>query len=177
MPWPGRPCGGTLTGMDVLTRDDVLSEPECAALVAETEAKGFDDAPITTPMGFLMVPEVRNNTRVMEDDEVRARWLWGRMRSCIPAEYRGAGQYFEWHFDGPFRRSHEELSMLTLMVYLSDGFCGGSTEFANAAPVVPKRGMAVVFDHGVRHRGAPVLSGTKYVLRTDVMYRRATKSA
>jgi prolyl 4-hydroxylase len=179
--------------MDVLTRDDVLSEPECAALVAETEAKGFDDAPITTPMGFLMVPEVRNNTRVMEDDEVRARWLWGRMRSCIPAEYRGArvvglnerlryyryrpGQYFEWHFDGPFRRSHEELSMLTLMVYLSDGFCGGSTEFANAAPVVPKRGMAVVFDHGVRHRGAPVLSGTKYVLRTDVMYRRATKSA
>lgn len=174
--------------MDVRTLDRVLSRQECAALVAEAEATGFHDAPITTSMGFLMVPDVRNNTRVMVDDEVRARWLWERMRSWIPTEHRGArvvglnerlryyryrpGQYFEWHLDGPFRRSAEELSMLTLMVYLSDGFTGGSTEFLSASPVVPKLGMAVVFDHFMRHRGAPVLTGTKYVLRTDVMYRR-----
>jgi prolyl 4-hydroxylase len=174
--------------MDVRTLDGVLSEQECAALVAEAEATGFDDAPITTSMGFVMVPEVRNNTRVMVDDEPRAQWLWERMRSWIPGEHRGAravglnerlryyryrpGQYFEWHLDGSFRRSFEELSMLTLMVYLSDGFTGGSTEFLNAAPVVPKVGMAVAFDHHMRHRGAPVLAGTKYVLRTDVMYRR-----
>lgn len=179
--------------MDVLTLDGVLSEQECAALVAEAEATGFDDAPITTLMGFLMVPEVRNNTRVMVDDEARAQWLWGRMRSWIPAEHRGArvvglnerlryyryhpGQYFEWHVDGSFRRSPEELSMLTLMVYLSDGFTGGSTEFARVDPVVPKLGMAVVFDHFMRHRGAPVLEGTKYVLRTDVMYRRAATAS
>jgi len=179
--------------MDVLKLDGVLSEQECAALVAEAEATGFDDAPITTPMGFLMVPEVRNNTRVMVDDDARAAWLWERMRSWLPAEHRGArvvglnerlryyryqpGQYFEWHRDGSFRRSFEELSLLTLMVYLSDGFTGGSTEFASVDPVVPKVGMAVAFDHGVRHRGAPVLTGTKYVLRTDVMYRRAAKAA
>jgi len=179
--------------MDVLTLDGVLSEQECAALVAEAEATGFDHAPITTPRGFLMVPEVRNNTRVMVDDQVRARWLWERMRSWIPAEHRSArvvglnerlryyryrpGQYFEWHHDGAFCRSTTERSMLTLMLYLSDGFTGGHTEFAEAEPVVPKRGMAVMFEHVMVHRGAPVLSGTKYVLRTDVMYRRAAKAA
>jgi hypothetical protein len=63
------------------------------------------------------------------------------------------------------------------MIYLSDGFTGGGTEFIDAAPVVPRRGMAVAFDHFVRHRGAPVLAGTKYVLRTDVMYRRVATAA
>ena len=179
--------------MDVLVLDGVLSEQECAALVTEAEATGFGDAPITTPRGFLMVPEVRNNTRVMMDDEVRARWLWERMRSWIPAEHRGArvvglnerlryyryhpGQYFEWHRDGAFCRSSTERSMLTLMIYLSDGFTGGSTEFTEADPVVPRRGTAVMFEHVMCHRGAPVLSGTKYVLRTDVMYRRAGRAA
>ena len=179
--------------MDVRTLDGVLSEQECSALVAEAEATGFGDAPISTLAGFVMAPEVRNNTRVMVDDESRAQWLWERMRSWIPAEHRGArvvglnerlryyryhpGQYFEWHRDGSFRRSPEELSMLTLMVYLSDGFTGGRTEFASASPVVPKLGMAVAFDHSVRHRGAPVIAGTKYVLRTDVMYRRRTATA
>lgn len=174
--------------MDVFTIDGVLTAQECEALVDEAEAEGFEEAPITTSLGFLMCPEVRNNTRVMVDDDARARWLWARVEPWIPAQRRGArvvglnerlryyryrpGQYFEWHLDGPYRRSHEELSMLTLMVYLNDGFTGGSTEFSRAAAVVPRCGMALVFDHFARHRGAPVLAGTKYVLRTDVMYRR-----
>jgi hypothetical protein len=32
--------------------------------------------------------------------------------------------------------------------------------------------MALVFEHPVRHQGAPVTAGRKYVLRTDVMYRQ-----
>jgi prolyl 4-hydroxylase len=32
--------------------------------------------------------------------------------------------------------------------------------------------MALVFDHQQVHEGAAVESGRKYVLRTDVMYRR-----
>ena len=179
--------------MDVLTLEGVLSEQECEALVAEAEATGFDDAPITTLTGFRMMPEVRNNTRVMVDDVARAQWLWARTRAWIPAEHRGArvvglnerlryyryhpGQYFEWHVDGSFRRSREELSLLTLLVYLSDDFRGGCTELAGLPPVVARRGMAVAFDHRVRHRGAPVLAGTKYVLRTDVMYRYAADAS
>lgn len=36
--------------------------------------------------------------------------------------------------------------------------------------VVPKEGMALLFLHQLRHTGAEVHSGVKYVLRSDVMY-------
>lgn len=172
--------------MDVLTIDGVLTDQECEALVHEAEAIGFADAPITTMKGFEMRPEIRNNTRVIVDDHARARQLWERVAPRIPAVHRGQrvvglnerfrfyryhrGQYFEWHRDGPYCRSSEEQSVLTLMVYLNDGYAGGRTEFTGAA-VEPRRGMVVVFDHDLRHRGALVLAGTKYVLRTDVMAR------
>lgn len=35
----------------------------------------------------------------------------------------------------------------------------------------PKAGMALVFPHLMMHQGSTIKSGTKYVLRTDVMYR------
>lgn len=82
------------------------------------------------------------------------------------------GQRFAWHRDGSFRRSTDEESYYTLMVYLNEGFEGGRTEFADHAVVEPATGRALVFYHPLLHQGAPVVRGTKYVLRTDVMYLR-----
>ena len=68
------------------------------------------------------------------------------------------------------------------MVYLNDDFEDGTTSFSvneiGVAPdgvlrVTPKKGMALLFHHPVVHRGDPVTARRKYVLRTDVMYRRA----
>ncbi len=61
------------------------------------------------------------------------------------------------------------------MVYLNSDFSGGETKFygEDRAPRVairPEPGMALVFVHFQLHEGAPVISGRKYVLRTDVMY-------
>ncbi len=184
----------TLSSMEFQTHDrgifivdGVLSALECEQLVGATEATGYESAPITTPWGFEMRPEIRNNTRVMEDDHDRAGWLWDRLARWIPRErwslhavglnerfryYRyHPGQYFEWHRDGAYRRNVHEVSQLTLMVYLNGDFEGGQTEFEHAEPVRPRQGRALVFEHGLRHRGAPVDVGTKYVMRTDVMYR------
>lgn len=174
-------------GPRVFTIDGVLTPAECESLVGATESRGYVDAPITTPFGFVMATEVRNNTRVMIDDYEQARWLWNRVEPWIPQERGGmaavglnerfrfyryrAGQYFQWHRDGAFCRNRREISMLTLMVYLNEGFDGGDTEFEHRGPVRPRQGMVLVFDHGLRHRGAPVSAGTKYVMRTDVMYR------
>ena len=61
------------------------------------------------------------------------------------------------------------------MVYLSEGFEGGATAFHTHRPalhVLPECGMALVFYHRQVHEGMPVIAGRKYVLRTDVMYRR-----
>jgi predicted 2-oxoglutarate/Fe(II)-dependent dioxygenase YbiX len=178
---------------DIFTIPAVLSSDECAALVAYTEGKGYTDAPITTSFGFVMAPEVRNNTRVIDDDEARAAALWERLSPIIPRS-RGAwtavglnerfrfyryevGQRFAWHRDGPFERHSGDRSQLTLMIYLNEDFEGGATEFDLFKPLAvrPQTGMALLFHHPVRHQGAPVRSGIKYVLRTDVMYRRSQR--
>ncbi|STD12559.1 Uncharacterised protein [Chryseobacterium carnipullorum] len=56
------------------------------------------------------------------------------------------------------------------MVYLNDDFEGGETEFENLFTVAPKKGSAMVFYHPLRHEGKILISGKKYVLRTDVIY-------
>lgn len=38
--------------------------------------------------------------------------------------------------------------------------------------VLPKTGMALIFNHDTLHEGEPVTKGTKYIIRTEVMYRR-----
>jgi prolyl 4-hydroxylase len=175
---------------EIFTIPQVLSPEECAELVATAEAHGFEAAPITTPRGFVMAPSVRNNTRVMLDDAPRAQRLWERL-SPYMGPHRGAwrvvglnerlrfykyepGQRFKWHYDGAFERSLDERSHLTLMIYLNEDFVGGQTEFdvGEILRVRPQTGMALLFHHPVLHQGAPVQQGVKYVLRTDVMYRR-----
>ena len=172
----------------VFTVDGVMTPAECAALVARIEAMGPEAAPITTPRGFVMRPDIRNNTRVMFDDHALASDLFGRLQLELPRRMRGLtavganerfrcyryepGQRFAPHFDGAFRRDVHEVSQLTLMVYLNEGFGGGATEFHDLGQtIVPRTGMALVFEHRVLHEGCAVTSGVKYVLRSDVMYR------
>ncbi len=172
----------------VMTISDVLSAGECAGLIDHVESLGPAAAPITTAAGFVMRPDLRNNTRVMFDDPALAARLFDRIAPAIPAElcamravganerFRGyrytPGQYFAPHYDGAFVRNARERSLLTLIVYLDDGCEGGATGFLDYdVEVVPRRGMALVFQHLLLHEGAEVRSGAKYVLRSDVMYR------
>ena len=68
------------------TVPQVLSAAECAAMIARIDALGPTDAPITTDRGFVMMPEVRNNQRVMFDDHVLAADLYTRLAAALPAE-------------------------------------------------------------------------------------------
>ena len=36
----------------------------------------------------------------------------------------------------------------------------------------PKAGTALIFNHDTVHEGQPVTKGTKYIIRTEIMYRR-----
>ena len=82
------------------------------------------------------------------------------------------GHFFAPHYDGAFVRSAEEVSRITVLVYL--GECGGGeTRLCDyELSVSPARGRALLFQHDMLHEGCPVTAGTKYVARTDVMYRR-----
>lgn len=175
----------------IVTVSNFLSPEECEAVIQQTLAEGYEDAPITTFGGFAMRPDIRNNTRVMKDDPELAGRLWERMRGFVPIHHRRMGtwhaqglnerfryyrytegQYFRWHGDGAFIRSTKEMSWFTAMVYLNDGFEGGTTDFQFGPSISPRRGMLLLFKHSRVHQGAPVLRGCKYVLRTDVMFRR-----
>lgn len=185
---------------DIFVIRGFLSAEEYERHIAASEAAGYGDAPITTAAGPVMDKRVRDNERLMIDNPALAADLWERLRPFVP-ESRGSwhaaglnerfrfyrydpGQRFNWHFDGYYERSPAERSHLTFMIYLNDGFDGGATEFRfrplgaladadDGFAVVPEAGMALVFVHRVLHQGAAVTAGRKYVLRSDVMYRRA----
>ncbi len=123
----------------------------------------------------------------MFEDVSLAASLFDRLRPALPIRddtpvglnerFRGyrytAGQRFRPHFDGAFVRNEHERSEITLLLYLSDGFVGGDTLFNDLnLRVTPRTGIALLFQHLILHEGCAVLGGTKYVLRSDVMYRR-----
>ncbi len=172
----------------VLSIDGVLDAAACARLVARIDGLGPTAAPISTRSGFEMRPDVRNNTRVMFDDVDLARALFDKVAPALPQAlcamhpvgtnerfrcYRyEPGQQFRAHLDGSYARNDREYSLLTLMVYLNDDFQGGSTAFLDLGiDVRPRTGMALLFQHRLLHEGSTVVSGIKYVLRSDVMYR------
>jgi prolyl 4-hydroxylase len=40
----------------------------------------------------------------------------------------------------------------------------------NMTKIIPETGKVVIFEHDLFHSGAPLISGTKYVLRTDILF-------
>jgi len=164
---------------------NTLSRKECDEFIAMSERIGFADAPISEVGGEILRPETRNNARVMIDDERTAALLWHRIKAEVPAFLSGRqvigvnerlrfyrydqGQQFASHVDGSFARSSGERSLLTLMIYLNEAFEGGETVF-NETRIKPQTGMALIFQHALMHEGAAVMSGRKYVLRSDLMY-------
>ncbi|HEX9997382.1 MAG TPA: 2OG-Fe(II) oxygenase [Abditibacterium sp.] len=175
----------------LLTIADFFSKEECAAHIARSEGDGYEAATISTKFGAVMRQDIRNNARLICDDAELAQSLWERVKPFVPSPLFGreaiglnerlryyryeAGQVFKAHQDGSFKRENGEKSQITFMVYLNEEFSGGATTFDLRYPygemeVVPKTGMALLFLHSFRHEGAIVTSGSKYVLRSDVMY-------
>ena len=172
---------------EIFTITEFLSPEECAGYIDVAESLGFSEAPINTLQGPQIRSDVRNNERVMLDDEERACQLWQRASQFVPHTieewqvvgvnerlrfYRyDEGQQFDWHYDGSFERTSRERSRLSFMVYLNEDFEGGETAFPDLS-IRPQTGLALCFVHLLLHKGEPVTRGRKYVLRTDVMYRR-----
>lgn len=76
------------------------------------------------------------------------------------------------HKDGAFKRDPYETSQYTFMIYLNEEYTGGETIFASGEIIRPQVGAALIFHHPLRHEGALLKAGVKYVLRTDIMYRK-----
>lgn len=179
----------SLDGDAVFVIHGLLTPAECEALIARSEALGYEAAAV----GGEAVPQLRNNGRVFLEDAELAADLWRRAAPFVAPAPDGAtagglherfrfyryetAEQFGLHMDGSVRRGDAEESRQTFMVYLSDVEAGGETNFYRAGGVLqlavrPAPGKALVFAHERLHEGAAVRAGRKYVLRTDVLYPR-----
>ncbi|NOQ70930.1 MAG: oxidoreductase, 2OG-Fe(II) oxygenase [Crocinitomix sp.] len=166
--------------------DNFLSEEECVFHIKASEMMGYEFAKVNINGKQTVMASVRNNQRVLMLDDDLANEIWERLIPFID-QYPEAkpiglnemfryykyvpGERFKMHRDGSHRRDENERSFLTLIIYLNDDFEGGATGFMREFDIQPKAGRAVIFDHKVRHEGKNLQLGTKYVLRTDIMFR------
>jgi prolyl 4-hydroxylase len=81
------------------------------------------------------------------------------------------GDYFDWHSD--LTAGFTTQRTATMIMYLNDNFEGGHTHFQHLSlKIKPKRGSVLVYYYTpaetLLHRGAPVISGTKFILTAFV---------
>lgn len=122
---------------------------------------------------------------------------WNGLESNINKCYRinkyEVNQEFKFHRDAQYTQSMNVKSSHTLLIYLNDDFEGGDTifriptkTFINSGysinkelevigndyidiTIKPEKGMGILFDQRLLHAGTKIISGTKYVLRTDLI--------
>ena len=73
----------------VFTVDKFLTRKECDKYIRISEDFGYEDALVTSSQGQVLREDVRNNQRVMFQNEEIAKWLWNRAREFVPQEYDG----------------------------------------------------------------------------------------
>ena len=148
---------------------------------------GYVEAEVSLKEGAKMIKGIRNNYRLMYFDIEMADKFWERLKPYCPEKIEEVvavglneqfrfykyqlDQRFKKHVDGRFKRNDQEESRITFMIYLSDDFTGGETAFETLS-IKPKTGAALCFIHELKHEGCQLTNGTKYVLRSDVMYRK-----
>lgn len=180
-----------------ITVHGVLDAAECQAVISCTDAAGLE---VQTSRGPAFGEALRNHQRAAFDDPDFAASLWaaglgdllsglsaGRKRPVglnpnIRIYQYGPGDLFGKHVDGsntvaqPAGRTE-----YTLLVYLTgaaEGLVGGETAFygdggRELLRVAPQAGSALLHRHGkhcLLHEGLPVIDGSKYILRSDVVF-------
>lgn len=197
---------------------NVFSHEECNKLIEISESLGYlPDAPVSLPRN---VRHNDNVTMVVDEDTDVIFWqrmaglfalgddnFDGLKPIGINARFRfyryKSGDFFKPHTDGSWPGSRvinnklitqaydDRWSQMTLLVFLTDDFEGGATQFwvnkdnpslpariaseAKVFEVRTPKGGALVFPHGQHpmhclHSSEPIVKGTKYIIRTDVLF-------
>ncbi len=173
----------------------LYSRAQCDAILDGVRDAEWLAGTVNRSSGREVDARLRDNLiAIVRDPEVGAT-LWARIAPHVPATMSTAwdgprrsatahglfeplrvyrydvGHHFGLHNDQSYTRG-DARSLLTLLVYLDDDFDGGETEFPDEhQTIAPSTGDALWFQHALLHAGKQVTRGTKYVLRTDVLYR------
>lgn len=172
-----------------------VSPEFCHVMVKQSDYLGFVQADLNTKVGTQIRLEYRNNLRLIFDDKDLAAMLWDKLKNDPRFDNPGwtvlglnerfkvykyldsKKHYFASHYDGNYERvPMVEQSWVTVLIYLNDVQEGGETVLTlkeGERWVKPVAGLAAVMtQNNILHEAMEVVKGTKYVLRTDVMYRK-----
>ena len=152
---------------------NAFTKKECQELIKLSEKEKYGPAYVRTKdmKGQQLNLEGRNNSRVMIDSVEIANFLFKRVEKYIPKYWKRrkvitfnerlrflryyGGEYFKLHMDGPYKRDNGERSWCTVLIYLNEGFKGGSTilwdldDYNNNKPMIPETGMVLLFQHDI----------------------------
>jgi len=168
----------------VISVDGVLGREECAELIYRAELGGFGANFDRGEIVAIREPKLADR-------------LWQRLLPSISSHPQnksegwqavGINEEFRLlrytahhvpveHTDGGCNRPKEgKKSLLSVVIYLNEGFQGGATKFQNNSAaagltVEPEAGKAILFPHTLMHQSDQVAYGNKYVLRTDVIFQ------
>ncbi len=176
----------------IITIENFFTQKECNIYIKNGEEKGFEEAKVNLRGQQTMLKSMRDNERFLFFDEDLAKNLWDRIKEFIPQNSKSytafglnemfriykytVGQKFKMHSDGSYKKSDSKASKYSFLIYLNDDFDGGETLFEDKFSIQPKKGAALLFKHYHRHEGKALVDGTKYVLRTDIMFQRKTQN-
>lgn len=179
------------------TVPELFTPAECAEILAGAADHEWFAATVNSAEGRVVEAHIRSSSTAVLRDPGLAEELYRRVKPHVPARMSGEiggqgrkhmnvagvhlplriyryepGQHFGLHQDQSYFGNDGTKSLLTFMVYLNEDFEGGETEFPEQEQtIVPRTGSALLFQHMLLHAGKRVISGSKYVLRSDVLYR------
>ncbi|EFC44555.1 predicted protein [Naegleria gruberi] len=117
------------------------------------------------------------------------KWIPIELSECLRFNRYKEGNFFKPHMDSHFVRNDNERSIFTILIYLDDSPYGttfwkkipdetneelASTKmnFKKLLTVQPKAGSIAIFNHDIYHSGDFVNEGYKYVVRTEMIFKR-----
>ena len=172
--------------------EDVFSLIECKKIIEISETIGYEKASLFDRNGKqFFYTYIRDSLRCIIDDSQFALTLEQRIQHLIPNEYRGK----KYHSINPRFRflkyneithhftPHQDccystdkiMSMITILIYLNNDYIGARTSLNKDIKTIigeiePKPGLVYLMDQDILHSVPNLISGTKYVIRTELMY-------
>ena len=113
------------------------------------------------------IPKIINNDYQFEYINPRFRFL----------KYENSGHFIR-HKDENYISKNNEISMITILIYLNDDYQGANTKFFSDSydkiglSLKPKNGMVCIMQQNIEHEVPKIERGIKYVIRTELMYSK-----
>ena len=175
--------------------EDVFTKEECDKMIEASEKNKYTQAGLYTDgygnEHFFL--DKRKSERSIIDNQDFSKFLYRKIFKYLPKKYNNIkihsinnrfrflkyniGDYFIRHRDTNYQSPDGSISLITILIYLNENYEGAYTTFFSDPDdfsgyiLKPKIGMVCLMDQSIGHEVNSLINGTKYVVRTEIMYK------